>query len=103
MLDLSVPENDSFSELIDRIELDGGIQWTKEHRVYHDKNNQLEELLGPPPWVSPHDPLYQGGMDLRNFGLRNVVKYRYFHLYSDYLLRPGQPLGGAAIWALREP
>ena len=101
-LDLSVPENDRFSDLIDRLELEGGIQWTKEHRVYHDKNNQLEELIGPPTCVSPYDPLYTGGRDLRNFGLGNVCKYRYLHPDSDCLLRPGQPLGSAATWLLRE-
>lgn len=101
-LDLSVPEDDRFSDLIDRLELDGGIQWTKEHRVYHDKNNQLEELTGPPPYVSHYDPLYPGGRDLRDFGLENVCKYRYLHPDSACLLHIGQPLGSAAIWALRE-
>lgn len=101
-LDLSVPENDRFSDLIDRLELDGGIQWTKEHRVYHDKNNQLEELIRPVICVSPYDPLYTGGRDLRSFGLGNVCKCRNLHPNSDCLLRPGQPLGSAAIWVLRE-
>lgn len=101
-LDLSVPENDRFFDLIDRLELDGGIQWTKEHRLYHDKNNQLEELTGPPPYVSPYDPLYTGGRHLRNFGLGDVCKYRYLHPDSDCLFRPGQPLGSAATWVLRE-
>lgn len=100
-LDLSVPENDRLSDLIDLLEMDGGFQWTKEHRVYHDKNNQLEELTGSPTWVSPHDPQYKGRWDLRKFGLGNVCKH--FHFDSDCLLRPGQSLSSAARWILGEP
>lgn len=77
-MDLSVAENDKFSDLIDRLELDGGIQWTKEHRVYLDKNNQLEELTGPPPCVSHSDTLYTGGRQLRNLGLGDVVNIDIF-------------------------
>lgn len=73
-LDVSIPENDRFSDLINRLEMEGEMQWTKEYRVYHDKNNQLEELTGPPTWISPQHPLYTGNRDLVNFGILNVCK-----------------------------
>lgn len=71
-MDLNVPENDRFSDLINRLEMEGGIQWTGEYRIYHDKNHQLEELTGPPSWMSPLDPLYR--RDLQDLGIQNVCK-----------------------------
>lgn len=71
-LDLNLPENGCFSDLINRLEMEGGIQWTGEYRIYHDKNHQLEELTGPPSWMSPLDPLY--GRDLRDLGIQKVCK-----------------------------